>query len=95
MTNVLDYGFADGLEHVIALKFLVDEGEFVMEISDDGRAFDPTKVPGPDLSVPAEKRKIGGLGIHMMRQSMDAVQYERVDGRNVLRLRKRFAIQDG
>src|SRR5262249_13133786 len=90
VTNVLSYAFTDQEAHTIALKFAVNQGEFVVEISDDGRAFDPTKSPTPNLKTPASKREVGGLGIHMIRQSMDAIDYERVDGRNVLRMRKRL-----
>jgi anti-sigma regulatory factor (Ser/Thr protein kinase) len=90
VTNILSYAFADQQEHSIALKFAVDNGEFVIEISDDGKAFDPTKFPIPNVDEPANERAVGGLGIHMIRQSMDGVAYERVAGRNVLRLRKRL-----
>jgi serine/threonine-protein kinase RsbW len=90
VTNVLSYAFTDQAAHTIALKFAVNDGEFVIEISDDGRPFDPTKFPTPNLKEPPNNRKVGGLGIHMIRQSMDALDYQRVDGRNVLRMRKRL-----
>lgn len=90
VTNVLSYAYTDQAEHTIALKFAINEHEFVIEISDDGRAFDPTKFPTPNLKTPATSREVGGLGIHMIRQSMDAIDYQRVDGRNVLRMRKRL-----
>ena len=90
VTNVLSYAFTDQEAHTIALKFAVNGSEFIIEISDDGRAFDPTKFPPPNLKTPATTREVGGLGIHMIRQSMDAIDYERVDGRNVLRMRKQL-----
>jgi anti-sigma regulatory factor (Ser/Thr protein kinase) len=90
LTNVITYGFADSKPHIVAIDFVVRGGEFVIEIRDDGTAFDPTKHPAPDLNVPADKRKIGGLGIHMIRTSMDAVEYQRAGGRNILRMRKRI-----
>jgi anti-sigma regulatory factor (Ser/Thr protein kinase) len=90
VTNILSYAFADQQEHSIALKFATDNGEFSIEISDDGKAFDPTKFPIPNVDEPANDRAVGGLGIHMIRQSMDGVAYERIAGRNVLRLRKRL-----
>jgi serine/threonine-protein kinase RsbW len=90
VTNVLSYAFTDQEEHTIALKFAVNTSEFVIEISDDGHAFDPTKFPAPNLETPANSRAVGGLGIHMIRQSMDAIDYERAHGRNVLRMRKRL-----
>lgn len=90
LTNILSYGFSDSAEHIIKLNVNIEGGALVIEISDDGRAFDPTKYPEPDLSVPAEKRKIGGLGIHMIRQAMDSLEYKRLGDRNILRLRKQL-----
>ena len=90
LTNILSYGFSDTTQHTIHLDLRIDAGELVIEMSDDGRAFNPTTHPTPDLKAPPETRSIGGLGIHMIRQSMDAVDYARVGGRNVLRMRKRL-----
>lgn len=90
LTNILKYGFTDEAEHTIRLKFQITGEEFAVEISDDATAFDPTQHRTPDLTVPADKRAIGGLGIHMIRKSMDGVKYARVDGRNVLRMTKRI-----
>jgi anti-sigma regulatory factor (Ser/Thr protein kinase) len=90
LTNVLSYGFSDADEHLVTLKIQSDSGDLVIEVIDDGRPFDPTKFPEPDLSVPPEKRKIGGLGIHMIREAMDSLQYTRADGRNILQMRKKL-----
>jgi sigma-B regulation protein RsbU (phosphoserine phosphatase) len=59
-------------------------------ISDAGKPFDHTKQKNVDINLPAEKRPIGGLGIFLVRQIMDTVTYERVEGRNILTLRKKF-----
>jgi anti-sigma regulatory factor (Ser/Thr protein kinase) len=88
LTNILSYGFADSAEHIIAVNFQILGGELVIEIIDDGRAFNPTTYPKPNLNIPAEQREIGGLGIHMILQSMDSVSYERSNNRNLLRMRK-------
>ena len=58
-------------------------------ISDSGIPFDPLSLPEPDIHSPMEKRKIGGLGIFMMRKIMDEVKYRREDNRNILTLLKR------
>jgi serine/threonine-protein kinase RsbW len=63
----------------------------VVEVEDDGRPFDPLLVPPPDLTLPLERRPIGGLGIHLIRSLMDEVAYARHDGRNVLKMAKRLA----
>lgn len=91
ITNILSYAFSDKNEHTIAIQFAVPRSELLIEISDDGKPFDPTKHPIPDLTIPADRRKIGGLGIHMIRQSMDALEYKRIANRNVLKLTKRIS----
>ena len=57
-------------------------------ISDHGIPFDPTQSPEADISLSAEERAIGGLGIHLVRQIMDEIHYERKDDMNVLTLVK-------
>ena len=57
-------------------------------LSDSGKAFDPTQMPDADVTLSADERQIGGLGIFLIRQIMDDVRYERADGRNVLTLTK-------
>ena len=59
-------------------------------ISDSGIPFDPTTKEDADTSLSAEDRPIGGLGIFLVRQLMDTINYERIDGKNVLRLGKRY-----
>jgi sigma-B regulation protein RsbU (phosphoserine phosphatase) len=61
-----------------------------LEFSDDGPPFDPLAHADPDTSLPLEERKIGGLGILMVKRLADAVAYERRGGRNVLAVTKRF-----
>ena len=61
-----------------------------MEVIDDGHAFNPLEAPPPDLSLPMEKRPIGGLGIHLLRELSDGITYERRNGTNRLVLTKRM-----
>ena len=51
-----------------------------------GAAFDPSAAPPPDLAIPLHQRDPGGLGIHLMRQMTDRVEYRRTDGHNRLRI---------
>ena len=60
--------------------------DLVVELADDGVAFDPTAAPEPDLSLGARERPIGGLGIHMLRRLSRSMAYARVDGTNILTL---------
>ena len=57
-------------------------------ITDEAPPFDPLQHPDPDLTLPVEQRPLGGLGIWLMKQSMDQVVYERTEERNVLQLVK-------
>jgi len=91
LTNVISYAFADDAEHWITLRLTRLPGEVCIEIEDDGREFNPLARPPVDTTVPLEQRSVGGLGIHMVTQFMDAVEYRREGGRNVLTLRKRAA----
>ena len=64
--------------------------EVKMTIMDCGIPYDPLKRPDPDVSLEAEARQIGGLGIYMVKQMMEEVSYEYRGGMNILRMRKMF-----
>lgn len=89
LTNIVRYGHADGGEHAIKVVGELAAGQLQLQIEDDGRPFNPLERPTPDLNLPIEERPIGGMGIHMMRKSLDGMEYRREDGRNVLRMIKR------
>lgn len=91
VTNVILYGFDDVQDHTIDVRLTLDKGVMHAEIRDDARAFNPLDVPTPNLDAPIEERRIGGLGIHIVREMMDKVSYEREGGRNILRLSKRVS----
>jgi anti-sigma regulatory factor (Ser/Thr protein kinase) len=90
ITNVLNYAYSDSALHEIVVRFACLAGALQVEIEDDGRAFDPLEVASPDTSIPLEERPLGGLGIHLMRQFMDTLEYRRRGGRNILRMTKRL-----
>ena len=54
-----------------------------------GEPFDPLAKKEPDLTLDAEERKIGGLGIFLVKKSMDGISYEYKDGHNILRIKKK------
>ena len=68
----------------------MQEGSIVFVLSDSGKEFDPTMAPEADVTLSAEDRQIGGLGIFLIRQIMNEVRYERIDGKNVLTLEKKL-----
>ena len=73
-----------------AISLRIDGHRLTLEIEDRGRPFHPLDAPSPDLSAPLRERKLGGLGIHFVKQLMDDVAYARVADINRLRLRKRL-----
>ena len=90
LTNVLKYAYADTALHEIRVRLSCDNRALHVEVEDDGRAFNPLELPPVDTSIPLEERPIGGLGIQLMRQFMDALDYRREAGRNILRMTKRL-----
>jgi len=90
VVNVMDYAYPDGKPGDVAIQAVTDNGFLVFTITDSGIPFDPTKSGEVDTTLSAEERRIGGLGIHLVRQLMDVVEYERREGRNILTLRKKM-----
>ena len=90
VTNCIRYGYQDTREHVIEIDMSVDDGQLVLQIVDDGKAFNPVDAPAPDTSLAPEDRAIGGLGLHLLRTLSDGMSYERRDERNRVTLVKRL-----
>ncbi len=84
MSNIAQYSGASSAE--IACE--VVDGKVTLTFVDDGVQYDPTANEDPDVTLSAEERKIGGLGIFMVKKSMDEVVYVYRDGKNVLTLTK-------
>jgi anti-sigma regulatory factor (Ser/Thr protein kinase) len=86
-TNVVKYGYegAAAQGHIeVALSLEADR--LIIEFVDDGGPFDPLASPAPDLDLPAEERKIGGVGIAIVRALVDEAGYRREGNRNRLTL---------
>lgn len=84
--NIMDYGFEGG-DHEIEITLISEDHRLILEISDTGKPFDPlTEAPVPDVDAPMEDRPIGGLGIYLVRNMMDDMQYRRENDRNYLTL---------
>ena len=88
VVNVIDYAYPSGTVGSIDIKVTIYDNHMEFVISDSGTPFDPTKKEDVDISLHVEERRIGGLGIHLVRQLMDKINYERKDGRNILTLIK-------
>ncbi|MCU6791689.1 MULTISPECIES: ATP-binding protein [Paenibacillus] len=88
VTNTILYGCQSSVAHSIRISIWVDMDNIELTITDDGMAFDPLSLPSPDVQASVEERRIGGLGIHFVRESMDEAIYERVDKLNILHMKK-------
>jgi len=74
-TNVMQHAYGEE-EGPIEITFRREGDDYTVVIRDQGRPFDPSAVPEPDLEAPLEEREIGGLGLFFMRQLMDSVRFE-------------------
>lgn len=88
LANILSYGRHPFDKATILIRFSIENNEISVEVHDAGIPFDPTSHPAPDLAFPLDERPVGGLGIHLMRQFMDRLEYRREEGRNVLIMHK-------
>lgn len=72
----------------IRVEVVEDPMAVVLTFIDHGIPYDPLAKEDPDIKLSAEERKIGGLGIYMVKKSMDEITYEYKDGQNILRIKK-------
>ena len=90
VVNVMKYAYPSGHRGDVTIEAASNDIRLKFTITDSGKPFDPTVQSEVDTSLSAKERKIGGLGIHIMRQNMDSINYERMDNLNVLTLRKKI-----
>lgn len=89
--NIAQYAYAPGTgEAVIRVETEKNPGTVEIVFIDSGIPFNPLAVKEPDVTLSASDRKIGGLGIFMVKKSMDDVNYEYVDKKNILTIKKNF-----
>ena len=88
VSNVILYAYPKEEHDIITLSAKKDDNMLIFVLTDSGKEFDPTQIPDADVSLSAEEREIGGLGIFLIRQIMNTVEYQRIEGRNVLTLGK-------
>ena len=87
MSNIAHYAYPDG-EGMVTVSIEEKENTVQIFFRDSGIPYDPLTAKAPDLSLSAEDRPIGGLGIHMVKKMMDAVSYRYENGQNMLTLQK-------
>jgi len=89
ITNVISYGYEDEMEHEISVRLSWEDPDMKIEVEDDGHPFNPLEAPPPDMVKPLAERPVGGLGIHLVREMMDKLEYRRENDKNLLVLKTR------
>jgi anti-sigma regulatory factor (Ser/Thr protein kinase) len=83
VTNTITHGYKGAAAPgTVELRAEVDDRSLTLVLEDGGVPFDPTQAPPPDLSLPAEERPVGGLGVFLALQGLESFRYDRVGGRN-------------
>ena len=89
-SNIIEHAYEKVSDGILELSCGVRDDEITIVLIDRGESFDPSEIPLPDLKADLSDRKIGGLGIFLMRKLMDEVHYEaKADKSNVLTMTKR------
>lgn len=95
IVNIISYAYPPDADGHIRLEVTRDHGKLCIEIQDGGVPFNPLDRQKPDISQQLEEREIGGLGIFLVLEMMDEVEYRYEEGKNKLILRKRIGNGDG
>ena len=88
VSNVILYAYPKEEHQIISLIARKKDNQLIFVLTDSGKELDPTQAPDADITLSAEDRPIGGLGIFLIRQIMNTVEYQRIEGKNVLTLGK-------
>jgi serine/threonine-protein kinase RsbW len=90
LKNIVDYGYTDQEEHEIRVRLRVLDNVLEATIDDDGVPFNPLDSAAPNTRAPLRERRIGGIGLHFVKNLMSEVSYNRVGDRNRLVLRRKL-----
>ena len=88
VSNIIFYAYPEGVEATIELLAECDGKELTLILSDQGRAFDPTLKENFDMDVNPAERELGGMGIFIVKNIMNQVTYQCLEGRNLLTMKK-------
>jgi serine/threonine-protein kinase RsbW len=87
--NVVMHGSPEGRVPQVGVSLALSDGTLTLIIEDDGPSFDPLSLQAPDVTASLEDRRVGGLGVYLVRQMMDSVSYQRRGEHNQLSMTKR------
>ena len=87
--NIASYAYDQEIGvAVVQVEMLADPLSVEITFIDNGKQYDPLAKPDPDITLAAKERKKGGLGIYIVKNSMDDMRYEYRDGKNILTIKK-------
>jgi serine/threonine-protein kinase RsbW len=89
--NVVSHGSPEGAVPWVEVSLTLLEDGLTMTVEDNGPQFDPTTLPPPDVTASLSERPVGGLGVFLVQQMMDAITYHRIGACNRLRMTKYIA----
>ncbi|MCQ2742570.1 MAG: SpoIIE family protein phosphatase [Bacilli bacterium] len=91
LANICHYAYEEGQTgHLNVSMFVDDNKKFTLVLSDQGKPFNPLEKEDPDITLSSKNRKIGGLGIYMVKKLVDTIDYYRFENENVLVLTKKI-----
>jgi serine/threonine-protein kinase RsbW len=90
VSNIIFYAYPEGTEASIELTAESDGKELTFVLSDQGREFDPTLKEDVDIDTNPAERDLGGMGIFIVRNIMNKVTYQRLEGKNLLTMKKKI-----
>jgi len=90
LNNIITYGYDDQNKHEINIHISLSDNCLQLQIQDDGREFNPLHTPLADTGSPIEDRRIGGLGIHLIKKTMDDIHYKYENKKNCITMKKKL-----
>lgn len=93
--NIAHYAYGKDTGDATVRVEVTEEPSVIITFIDSGIPYNPLEKPDPDVAQSLEERQIGGLGIFMVKKSMDDITYEYKDGQNILRIKKIMERKDG
>ena len=88
-SNIAHYAYnPETGDATVRVEIIEDPMAVIITFIDNGVPYDPLKQKDPDTTLPAEERELGGLGIYMVKKTMDDITYEYKDGKNILSIKK-------
>lgn len=87
--NIAHYAYPDR-EGAAEIRLSAGDGAVTLTFLDEGKPYDPLRKPDPDITLTAQDRPIGGLGVFLVKKNMDSVEYRHENGMNVLTLTKKI-----